>query len=80
MLNCDGGLWADHRGRGMHKIGTMSAGNAAIFVSVVARSLGILVTQKNAIIEGDLPFGSFIGILPPIVDNPSFTIRKRKHC
>lgn len=78
MLNPDGGLWTDHRGGGLHKIGQMSASSAAIFVSVVARSLGIVATQKNAVIEGELPFGSFIGVLPPIVDNASFTIRKRK--
>ena len=79
MLNPDGELWADRLGEGMARIGSMSAPNAASFLGTVAASLETEINREKPILEGELLLdGSrFEGLLPPVVEGPAFSIRKR---
>ena len=79
MLNPDGELWADRLGVGMSRIGSMSAPNAASFLGTVAASLETEINREKPILEGELLLdGSrFEGLMPPVVEGPAFSIRKR---
>ena len=79
MLNPDGKLWLDTFDKGMVEVSTISASSAAGILSQVASMLGTVVTKDHPIIEGELPIdGSrFEGLFPPVVANPTFTIRKK---
>jgi len=79
MLNTDGTLWIDQLGLGMSQVGTMTAPNAEALLGTIADSLHTVITRDQPILEGELSLdGSrFEGLLPPIVSQPTFTIRKR---
>ncbi len=79
MLNDDGSLWLESFSRGMFRVGSVEPRRARDTISLIASLLGTTVTNENAIIEGELPFdGSrFEGLFPPLVPNPSYTIRKK---
>ena len=80
MLNPDGRLWADSHSRGRYDSGHRIASQLAQqIVFIVASSVGAICNDKNPVISAELPSdGSrFQGMLPPIVANPTFTIRKK---
>lgn len=79
MLNPDGKLWLDTFDAGMVEVSTIPASSAAGILSQVASILGAVVTKNSPIVEGELPLdGSrFEGLFPPVVVNPTFTIRKK---
>ena len=79
MLNTDGKIWVDKMGSGMIEVGTMTAPNAEALLGTIADSLHTVITRNQPILEGELPLdGSrFEGLLPPIVAQPTFTIRKK---
>jgi len=79
MLNSDGSLWVEQIGKDLQLVDQMSAPNAESLLGTIADSLHTTVTRDNPILEGELPIdGSrFEGLLPPIVANPTFTIRKK---
>jgi type IV secretory pathway ATPase VirB11/archaellum biosynthesis ATPase len=79
MLNTDGKIWVDKMGSGMIEVGTMTAPNAEALLGTIADSLRTVITRNQPILEGELPLdGShFEGLLPPIVAQPTFTIRKK---
>ncbi len=79
MLNPDGKLWIEEYGKDQEHIGTISEASAKVIISLVADSLGNVVNATNPIVEGNFPLdGSrFEGTYPPIVDKPSFSIRKK---
>ncbi|WP_322075535.1 P-type conjugative transfer ATPase TrbB [Burkholderia cenocepacia] len=79
MLNPDGTLWHERLGEPMRLIGSMSPQRAKAVIETVAGYYGNTVTRTNPICEGELPIdGSrFAGQLPPIVENPTFAIRKK---
>jgi type IV secretion system protein TrbB len=79
MANSDLTLWVERLGQQPEHIGTTNAAAIKAVIGTVASSLGVVATVENPIVEGELPLdGSrFAGILPPIVSNPSFTIRKK---
>lgn len=79
MANSDLTLWVEKLGQEPEHIGTTNAAAIKAVIGTVASSVGAVATVENPIIEGELPLdGSrFAGILPPIVSNPSFTIRKK---
>ena len=79
MLNEDGTLWKEEFGKPMEKIGTISEPNAKALLGTIASYLDTTITIQNPIIECELPIdGSrFEGLLAPIVNLPSFTIRKK---
>lgn len=79
MLNPDGTLWDDRLGLGMRKIGTMDAAQADNMISTLATLVDTEVNLSKPIIECTLPFAGerFEGLMPPVVDAPTFTIRKK---
>jgi len=79
MLNPDGQVWVEKHGQDMTVLGTMSAEKGRLILSLVASGLDTTVTTENPIVGGELPLdGSrFEGLLPPVVEAPSFTIRKK---
>jgi P-type conjugative transfer ATPase TrbB len=80
MLNPDGKLWIDRLGQGRSFTGhTMTPADAERVIFIVASSVGLTCNKDTPILSAELPrSGSrFQGILPPIVQRPTFTIRKR---
>ncbi|WP_175666654.1 P-type conjugative transfer ATPase TrbB [Burkholderia ambifaria] len=79
LLNPDGTLWQERLGERMCQIGTMTPQRAEAVVKTVAGYHGKTVTRLNPLVEGELPIdGSrFAGQLPPVVEAPTFAIRKK---
>ncbi len=79
MLNPDGKLWLDTFDKGMVEVSAIPASSASGILSQVASMLGAVVTKDSPVVEGELPLdGSrFEGLFPPVVANPTFTIRKK---
>ena len=79
MLNPDGSVWTDEIGVGMNFLCSMSAVNALQMLGTVAHMLGTVINYHNPVVEGELPGdGSRVeGVIPPIVPNPAFNIRKK---
>lgn len=78
FLNPDGAVWVERNGD-MQPIATLAADKALQSISVIASSLHTIVTEESPIVGGELIIdGSrFEGIIPPIVVNPIFNIRKK---
>ena len=79
MLNPDGSVWTDKIGIGMTFLCSMSAVQALQMLGTVAHMLGTVINYHNPVVEGELPGdGSSVeGVIPPVVPNPSFNIRKK---
>lgn len=79
MLNPDGKIWIEEYGKEQKYIGDISTAQSKLILSLVASALDLTVNAQNPVIEGLFPLdGSrFEGTYPPIVANPSFTIRKK---
>ncbi len=80
MLNADGKLWIDQLGQGRSFTGhRISPQDAERVIFIVASSIGAVCNKDAPLLSAELPVtGSrFQGLLPPIVINPSFTIRKK---
>ncbi|NQY73828.1 MAG: P-type conjugative transfer ATPase TrbB [Candidatus Margulisbacteria bacterium] len=79
MLNSDGQLWIESLDRGMEHKGKLAPETAEALLSTIATSLNTTITRQNPILEGELLIdGSrFEGLIPPVVKNPVFCIRKR---
>jgi type IV secretion system protein VirB11 len=79
MANPDGTLWIEKLGQDMACLGQLTPAQTKSVILLMASSLGIEATVSTPIIEGELPIdGSrFEGVLPPVVSQASFTIRKK---
>lgn len=79
MLNPDGRLWLERFGEGMALIGNISPEKAENAISFIASILKVENSTLRPIVKGELPLDDsrFQGMLPPIVEKPSFCIRKR---
>ncbi|MBL4574555.1 MAG: P-type conjugative transfer ATPase TrbB, partial [Opitutaceae bacterium] len=80
MLNPDGKLWLDLQGQGRVDTGeTLPAPEAERLIRLVASHMGCECHAKNPIISAELPETGerFEGLLPPVVLNPVFSIRKK---
>jgi type IV secretion system protein VirB11 len=79
LLNADGGIWQERLGEKMRRIGAMTPQRADAVIKTVAGYHGKTITRLNPLIEGELPLdGSrFAGQLPPVVEAPTFAIRKK---
>lgn len=79
MLNPDGSLWVEFLGGGMERMGTMPKAQAESLMGTVASSLRRNITAENPILECELPLdGSrFEAMVPPVVEGPTFTIRRK---
>ncbi|MDR1083367.1 MAG: P-type conjugative transfer ATPase TrbB [Deltaproteobacteria bacterium] len=79
MANPDGKLWIEKLGRPMELFGELSPEQTKSVILLMASSLNYQATVESPIVEGELPIdGSrFEGVIPPIVSQASFTIRKK---
>lgn len=79
MLNSDGMIWIERLGSPMECFGEFDEGAAKGIITSVATLLEVNVDKNSPILECELPIdGSrFEALLPPIVEKPSFTIRKK---
>ena len=79
MLNPDGRLWVDRLGDGISDTDmTLTAADGERIVRLVAHHVGVEVHAKSPRVSAELPEGGerFEGLLPPVVANPAFAIRK----
>lgn len=80
MLNPDGKLWAENLRSGRYDTNiNIRPEHAEQVIYIVASSINVTCSHENPIISAELPgSGSrFQGMLPPVVANPTFTIRKK---
>lgn len=80
MLNPDGKLWVEAIGKGKYFADlTLDAHQAANIIKLVAAYRHNIADVENPEVSCELPESGarFQGWLPPIVDAPTFTIRKR---
>ncbi len=79
MLNPDSTLWVDRLGTGMEKIGRIEPIRALIIIATVAAMLDTVISPAKPILECELPLdGSrFEALIPPLVERPSFALRKK---
>ncbi|MFL0694654.1 MAG: P-type conjugative transfer ATPase TrbB [Agrobacterium tumefaciens] len=79
MLNPDGRLWVDRLGTGLAPTGClMSAADGERIIRLVAHHVAAEVHGLAPRVSAELPGGGerFEGLLPPVVEGPSFAIRK----
>lgn len=79
MLNPDGRLWIDRLGDGLAATDClMSASDAERIIRLVAHHVGTEVHSGAPRVSAELPESGerFEGLLPPVVEAPSFAIRK----
>lgn len=79
MLNADGILWQECLGEKMRRIGEMTSFRAEAIIKTIAACLNTTITRDKPLLEGELPLdGSrFAGQIPPVVNAPTFAIRKK---
>jgi P-type conjugative transfer ATPase TrbB len=79
MANPDGSLWVDRAGVGRERVGTIDPAAAEATIRLLASHMGQTVTPDRPAVAGVLPRGGerFQGVLPPLADRPTFSIRKR---
>ena len=79
MLNPDGTVWVDKIGSGMEFLCEMEDVQALQMLGTISHMLGTVINYHNPKVEGELPGdGSRVeGVIPPIVENPIFNIRKK---
>ena len=79
MANPDGGLWVDIIGQGRQRMGSIDSSFAETVIRLLATHAGENANPESPTIAGVLPATGerFQGLLPPLVDRPTFTIRKR---
>lgn len=77
MLNPDKTIWIENSD-GMQEVGKMEAGYSESLINVIASLVKQEVGANNPVLECSLPYhgARFEGLLPPVVKNPSFAIRK----
>lgn len=79
MLNPDSTLWIDRLDTGMQKIGRIEPVRALSIIATVAAMRDTVVSPDQPILECELPLdGSrFEALIPPLVERPSFALRKK---
>lgn len=80
MVNPDGKLWIDRLGAGRSFTGElMNPSDTERLIYIVASSVKTTCNRENPILSAELPStgARFQGVLPPIVENPTVTIRKK---
>jgi len=77
MLNPNQTIWTETR-EGMQQVGTMNAVQSENLLKMVASCVKEEVGRSKPLLECELPYhgARFEGILPPVVANPTFAIRK----
>ncbi|KFL46763.1 conjugal transfer protein TrbB [Sphingobium sp. ba1] len=79
MLNPDGHIWIDRLGEGLSDTGAcLSAADGERIIRLVAHHVGAEVHDGAPRVSAELPDTGerFEGLLPPVVQSPTFAIRK----
>lgn len=78
MVNPSGEVWIDQLGKDMENTGVkINPALAETIISLVASATKTTIGSTSPIVSAELPDGSrFEGLVPPVVANPSFSIRK----
>jgi type IV secretion system protein VirB11 len=79
MANPDGCLWVDRSGIGRQRLGRIEPSAAETTIRLLASQMRETATSDRPAVSGVLPRSGerFQGVLPPLVERPVFTIRKR---
>ena len=79
MANPDGSLWVDVIAKGRQQLGQIAASAAETVIRLLASHMNETVNPDYPALAGVLPQSGerFQGLLPPLVDKPTFSIRKR---
>ncbi len=79
LLNPDGTLWIERLGRATESVGTFDQSAAESVIATVASFVGRPVTETFPILECEFPLDAsrFEAVLPPVVERPTFSLRKR---
>ena len=79
LLNPDGGLWIEWLNQPMARVSAMNVEISESLIATVASFWGVIIDRDNPILECEFPLdGSrFEALLPPLVEAPAFSIRKR---
>lgn len=79
VLNPNGELWVERLGQSMMKLDRISAVQAESLIATVASYVGRVIDARTPILECEFPLdGSrFEAIHAPIVEGPTFSLRKR---
>lgn len=80
MLNPDGRLWVERLGQGCQDTGeTLPAGKARQIIELIASETNTICHSEKPRLNAELPGSGhrFEGLLPPVVSNPIFAIRKK---
>ncbi|MEJ5074835.1 ATPase, T2SS/T4P/T4SS family, partial [Enterobacter ludwigii] len=79
MLNGDGWLWVEEFGKPMYRHCEITPTDASILISSIAHYHHEIIDRDNPVLECELPTdGSrFEGIIPPLVPQTAFIIRKK---
>jgi P-type conjugative transfer ATPase TrbB len=80
MLNPDGRLWVDRLGEGCSDTGeTIAPDKAQQVIELMANATNSICNAERPLLSAELPGSGhrFEGVLPPVVANPAFTIRKK---
>lgn len=79
LLNPDGSLWIERLGGEMHREGVIESTAAENLIATIASYYSLVANRESPVLECEFPLdGSrFEAILPPIVEAPAFSIRRR---
>lgn len=83
LLNPDGVIWSDSQIDGLQQVTQISTLQALSIFNKLAGINNKIISEKEPILEVELPYYKsmngerFTGQIPPIVSNPTFTIRKK---
>lgn len=79
LLNPDGFVWVERLGGAMQPLCRMDAANAQAVIETVAGYHGKEVTRESPLLEDVFPLlgARFAGQLPPVVEKPAFSVRKK---
>lgn len=79
LLNADGNLWIEYLGGSMVNEARIEPSAAESLIASVASYYNVVVNRDHPILECEFPLdGSrFEAVIPPIVEGPAFSIRKR---
>lgn len=79
MRNPDGHLWTEGHASGMVDHGPFDKNQALSIINIVADAAETVVTRQTPVISAEMPHRGerFEGLIPPVVAEPTFTIRKK---
>lgn len=82
MLNCDGSLFIEQKNEGLKRLGSLDPKDSEAVVRTIASLKNCELSTLSPIFSGEIPGSSerFEALLPPLVKNAVFSIRKHNAC